>query len=54
MYDVIFHHAMIFDGLGDPPYEGALAVLGDTIAEVGPGVSGSARREVPRREMANV
>lgn len=52
MYDVIFHHAMIFDGLGDPPYEGALAVLGDTIAEVGPGVSGSARREVDARGLA--
>ena len=52
MYDVIFHHAMIFDGLGDPPFEGALAVLGDTIAEVGPGVSGSARREVDARGLA--
>ena len=52
MYDVIFHHAMIFDGLGDPPYEGALAILGDTIAEVGPGVSGSARREVDARGLA--
>ena len=52
MYDVIFHHAMIFDGLGDPPYEGALAVRGDAIAGVGPEVSGSARREVDARGLA--
>ena len=52
MHDVIFHHAMIFDGLGDPPYEGALAVRGDAIADVGPEVSGSAHREVDARGLA--
>ena len=52
MYDVIFHHATIFDGLGEVPYEGALAVRGNLIADVGPEVCGSARREVDARGLA--
>lgn len=52
MHDVIFRSAMIFDGLGAEPYEGALAVRGDLIAEVGPDVSGAARRVVDARGLA--
>ena len=52
MHDVIFRHAMIFDGLGNSPREGALAVRGDAIAEVGSRVSGSARREIDARGLA--
>lgn len=52
MYDLIFRSAVIFDGLGGEPYEGALAVSGDRIAEVGPCVSGAARREIDARGLA--
>ncbi len=52
MYDIIFHHATIFDGLGGEPYEGALAVRGDAIAAAGSAVNGPARREVDARGLA--
>lgn len=52
MHDVVFRHALIFDGLGSAPYEGGLAVRGDRIAEVGPEAGGPARRAVDARGLA--
>ncbi len=52
MYDLLFRGALIFDGLGAPPFEGGLAVRGEAVAAMGPGVDGPARRVVDARGLA--
>ncbi len=52
MYDLLFREAAIFDGTGGKPFAGDLAVQGDSIAAVGPRVSGEARRVVPAEGLA--
>ena len=52
MYDLLFREAAIFDGTGGKPFAGDLAVQGDSIAAVGPRVSGDARRVVPAEGLA--
>ncbi len=52
MHDIIFERVAIFDGLGAVPWEGALAVRGSLIADLGPRVSGPARRVVDARGLA--
>ncbi len=34
-YDTIIRNGMIYDGTGNPPYKGDLAISGDTIAFIG-------------------
>jgi len=34
-YDLIIRNAVIYDGTGNPPYPGAIAIKGDTIAAIG-------------------
>lgn len=52
MYDLIFHEATIFDGSGDSPYIGNLAIEGDSIAAVGPIPLSGARRDIDAAGMA--
>jgi N-acyl-D-aspartate/D-glutamate deacylase len=40
MHDLVIRNALIVDGLGGKPYRGDLAVAGDSIAEIGPSLSG--------------
>ena len=35
MYDIIIRNGTIYDGSGKPPYSADLAIIGDTIAEIG-------------------
>jgi N-acyl-D-amino-acid deacylase len=35
IYDIVLHNGMIYDGSGDAPFVGDMAIIGDTIALVG-------------------
>ncbi|MFN3256785.1 MAG: N-acyl-D-amino-acid deacylase family protein [Ilumatobacter sp.] len=46
MFDIIIKNGTIVDGTGAPPVTGDVAITDGTIVEVGPSVSGSARRTI--------
>jgi len=46
MYDLIIRNANIVDGTGAEAHHGDIAINGETIAEVGPNLTGPARREI--------
>jgi N-acyl-D-amino-acid deacylase len=46
MHDTILRNGLIFDGSGEPPYRGEIAIDGDHIASVGRHVDGHARIEI--------
>lgn len=45
-YDLIIRNAVIYDGTGNPPYPGAIAIQGDTIAAMGDLNGKTARSEL--------
>lgn len=45
-YDVVLRNGMIYDGSGSAPYQGDVAIKGDTIVAVGAQVAGHGRTEV--------
>ncbi|HET7598796.1 MAG TPA: amidohydrolase family protein [Gemmatimonadales bacterium] len=51
-YDVVLRGGTIYDGGGGPGYTGDLAISGDSIAAVGPGLPGRGRAEVSARGLA--
>jgi N-acyl-D-amino-acid deacylase len=50
--DLILRHGTIYDGSGQPPYVGDVAIDGDTLLAVGPRVAMRARREIDARGLA--
>jgi N-acyl-D-amino-acid deacylase len=46
VHDTILRNGLIYDGSGQPPYSGEVAIDGDHISYVGPHVDGHARTEV--------
>ena len=51
MHDLVIRNALLLDGLGNPPREGALAIAGGRIAALGDHV-GPARRVLDARGLA--
>lgn len=51
-YDVVVRGGTIYDGSGEAPFKGDLAVRGDRIAYVGPRAPGRGRREIDARGKA--
>ena len=51
-YDVIVRNGTLFDGSGNPPVVGDLAIRGDRIVRVGGTVAGSAAREIDATGLA--
>ena len=51
-YDILIHHAKIYDGSGAPPVEGSIAINGDTIAAIGALQNVSAKEEIDAKGMA--
>jgi N-acyl-D-amino-acid deacylase len=51
-YDLIIRNAMIYDGSGNKPYSGSIAVNADTIAAIGNIGRAKGRREVDAQGMA--
>jgi N-acyl-D-amino-acid deacylase len=52
LYDVIIRGGMIYDGLGDTPYKGDLAINGDRISAIGNLSQAAGRREIDAAGMA--
>lgn len=52
MHDLLFSGALIYDGSGDPPRVGDVAVTGGRIAAVGTAIGGSAREVIPGEGLA--
>lgn len=50
-WDLVIRHGILYDGSGGRPYQGDIAVLGDSIAAIGK-VTGRGRSEVDARGMA--
>ncbi len=51
-FDVIIRNAAIYDGSGQPPINGDVAVSGDRIAAVGPSLPGSAKKVIDAHGLA--
>lgn len=51
-YDLIIRNGMIYDGSGDRPYRGDVAIIGDKVAYVGAPLRARARRIVDARGLA--
>ena len=51
-YDTIIRNALIYDGSGNPPFRGEIAMNADTIAEIGQSISGKGLTEVDIAGMA--
>ena len=53
-YDVLIRNGTVYDGSGDAPFTGDLAVQGDAVVAVGPNAAGSARAalEIDARGLA--
>ncbi len=51
-YDLVIRNALIYDGSGNPPYEGAVAISGDTIAALGDIGSKKGKKEIDAQGMA--
>ena len=51
-YDIVIRAGMIYDGSGEAPYIGDVAILGDTIAAMGERVEGSGRLEIDAEGLA--
>ncbi|MCB0665166.1 MAG: D-aminoacylase [Saprospiraceae bacterium] len=45
-YDLLIKNAVIYNGTGDAPFEGMIGVNADTIAAVGPSLSGEGKRVI--------
>jgi N-acyl-D-amino-acid deacylase len=52
VYDVIIRGGTIYDGSGDAPFVGDVAIRGDRIAYIGPHASGQGAEEFPARGKA--
>ena len=52
IYDVIIRGGTIYDGTGDAPFVGDVAIRGDRIAYIGPHASGHGAEEFPARGKA--
>jgi N-acyl-D-amino-acid deacylase len=50
-FDIVFRHARIVDGTGNPWFQGDLAVRGERIVALGRSVAGAARHEIDARGM---
>jgi len=48
-YDLILRNARVVDGTGTPWFRADVAITGDTIARIAPGVSGTATRDIDVR-----
>jgi N-acyl-D-amino-acid deacylase len=51
-YDVVLRGGTVYDGSGSAPYAGDVAIQGDSVAAVGPAVTGTGRIELDVRGMA--
>lgn len=51
-YDVVIRNGTIYDGSGNPPFVGDVALHGDTVAYVGPSAAGGGRAEIDATGMA--
>ena len=51
-YDLLIHNATIYDGSGEAPYTGSVAVNADTIAEVGQLKNAAGKKEIDAGGMA--
>ena len=51
-YDTIIRNALIYDGSGNPPFKGEIAINADTIAGIAQSISGKGLREVDVAGMA--
>ncbi len=51
-YSLILRGGTIYDGSGDAPYVGDVAIQGERIAAVGPGLAGHGEREIDARGLA--
>src|SRR6476469_8727855 len=51
-HDIVIHNGTIYDGSGAEPFAGDVAIDGDTITAVGPGVSERGRVEVDASGLA--
>jgi N-acyl-D-amino-acid deacylase len=51
-YDLVIRDATVYDGSGEKPYAGAIAINGDTIAVVGPLKDARGRREIDAAGLA--
>ena len=51
-YDVVIRDGMIYDGSGSPPYDGSIAIRGDTIEAAGPIGWATGRVEIDAKGMA--
>jgi N-acyl-D-amino-acid deacylase len=51
-FDLVLRQASIYDGSGQDPFMGDVAVVGDSIAAVGPSLGGRGRREIDVRGLA--
>ena len=51
-YDVVIRGGTVYDGGGGAPFTGDVAIEGDRIAAVGPGVEGRGEREIDARGLA--
>jgi N-acyl-D-amino-acid deacylase len=51
-YDVVVRGGTIYDGGGGAPVVGDVAIVGDSVAAVGPSLAGRGRREVDARGLA--
>jgi N-acyl-D-amino-acid deacylase len=51
-YDLVIHNGTIYDGSGEEPIVGSVAIQGETIARVGPGAAVRGRREIDAAGLA--
>ncbi len=51
-YDTILREGVIYDGTGDKPWVGDVAINGDTIAAIGPSFPGRGRHEIDAQGLA--
>ena len=51
-YDYLIRDGMIYDGSGGAPFEGDVAIQGDTIAAVGRRIEGDSRAVIEARGLA--
>lgn len=48
-FDLVIRNALVFDGSSNPAFQADVAIKGDTIVQVAPGIKGEAGREIDAR-----